>query len=496
MRTAFAILLVAATGVHAQDPIFEPNAKPTLVLKHGAGEGPAWHPELGLLFSGDEGIGRLARDGKQSVWRAKAGTNGLTFDREGRLIACEPVHGRVTRTEKDGTIKVLADKYDGHRFNQPNDVCLDSKGRIYFTDPCYGDRSKMEMTDAKGNKVEGVYRIDLDRKVQRILTYGEVDRPNGVRISADDKYLYVADNNNDKVGAARKLWRFDLKADGAADVASRKLLHDWGAARGPDGIKLDVKGRLYVAGGLNKENLPFETNDHKGGVYVFSPEGKLLTFLHIDRDEVTNTAFAGDDLRTLYITAGGTLWSIRTAVPGDVYWPAANGAKPAKDVSPEAKVKGLPYEAVIAAVAQEKGDPARGSQIYLSQTCNNCHTVKPSEPSKGPYLGDLGKRAKRDEILESILKPNEKILPGYETVALVLKTGQSLQGFLIRETDDELKLRDAQGVVLEVAKRDVEERNIRKTSVMPAELVDNISIADLASLVAYFESLQTPPRKK
>ncbi|MFO0865215.1 MAG: SMP-30/gluconolactonase/LRE family protein [Gemmataceae bacterium] len=496
MRITLAILLIAASSAFGQDPIFEPNAKPALVLKHGAGEGPAWHPELGLLFSGEEGIGRLSRDGKQSVWRAKAGTNGLTFDREGRLIACEPGQRRVTRTEKDGTIKVLTDKFDGYRFNQPNDVCLDSKGRIYFTDPCYGDRSKMEMVDAKGNKVEGVYRIDPDGKVQRILTHGEVDRPNGVRVSSDDKFLYVADNNNNKVGAARKLWRFDLKADGSVDVASKKLLHDWGTARGPDGIKLDAKGRLYVAGGLNKENLPFETNDNKGGVYVFSPEGKLLMFLHIDRDEVTNTAFAGDDLRTLYITAGGSLWSIRTAVPGDVYWPAAKGAKPAGKVSPEAKVKGVPYESIVATLAEEKGDPERGGQVFLSQTCNNCHTVKPSEPSKGPYLGDLGKRAKRDEILEAIVKPDAKILPGYETVSLVLKTGQSLQGFVIRETDDELKLRSAQGVVLEVAKRDVEQRAVRKQSIMPAELVDNITIADLASLVAYFESLQTPPRKK
>jgi len=429
-----AVLMISAGLVHADDGIFEPDAKPKQLLKHGAGEGPAWDPKLGLLFSGDEGIGRLDRDGKQSVWRAKAGTNGLTFDREGRLIACEPVLRRVTRTKQDGSLEVLAEKFEGHRFNQPNDVCLDSKGRVYFSDPCYGDRSKLEMVDAKGNKVEGVYRIDPDGTVQRILGFGDVDRPNGVRISADDKVLYVADNNNDKAGAARKLWRFDLKPNGDADLSSKKLLYDWGTARGPDGIKLDAKGRLFVAGGLNRENLPAETNDKKGGVYVISPEGKLLAFVHITQDEVTNTAFGGDDLKTLYITAGGTLWSIRTLVPGEVYWPAAKADKGSAEVTPESKVKGLPYEILATAVLKEKGDPVRGNQIYLSQTCNNCHTVKPTEPVKGPYLGDLGKRAKRPEILESIVKPNAKVMPGFETLFVNLKTGRSGRRAQHRET--------------------------------------------------------------
>jgi len=122
---------------------------------------------------------------------------------------------------------------------------------------------------------------------------------------------------------ARKLWRFDLKKDGTVDLASKKLLHDWGKGRGPDGVKQDQRGRLYVAGGLNKPNPPFEpANDIKGGIYVISPEGKLLDFLPVPRDEVTNCAFGGDDLKTLYITAGGTLYSIRTTTPGRVLFPA------------------------------------------------------------------------------------------------------------------------------------------------------------------------------
>jgi gluconolactonase len=164
--------------------------------------------------------------------------------------------------------------------------------------------------------IEGVYRIDLDGKVSRILGR-EVDRPNGVLMSADDRYLFVADNNNNSEKGARKLWRFDLKKDGSVNVASRKLLYDWGKGRGPDGVKQDQKGRLYVAGGLNKPNPPFEpAEDKKGGIYVLSIEGELLAFLPVPRDEVTNCAFGGDDLKTLYITAGGTLYSIRTTTPG------------------------------------------------------------------------------------------------------------------------------------------------------------------------------------
>src|SRR5207244_4060132 len=149
----------------------------------------------------------------------------------------------------------------------------------------------------------------------------ELDRPNGLLVSADDKYLFVADNNNSDLKGARKLWRFDLK-DGTVDFASKKMLYDWGTGRGPDGLKQDREGRLYVAGGLNKPNPPFEpAKDKKGGIYVFTPEGQLLTFLQVPRDEVTNCAFGGADLKTLYITGGGTLYSIRTTTPGRVLWP-------------------------------------------------------------------------------------------------------------------------------------------------------------------------------
>ena len=140
-------------------------------------------------------------------------------------------------------------------------------------------------------------------------------------VSADDRFLFVADNNNNMVGGARKLWRFELQADGTVKHESQTLLLDWKTGRGPDGMVLDKEGRLYVAGGLNEDRAPIETNDKKGGVYVFSPAGKFIEFVHVPRDEVTNCTFGGDDLKTLYITAGGSLWSIRCKSAGQMPWP-------------------------------------------------------------------------------------------------------------------------------------------------------------------------------
>ncbi|WP_202973936.1 SMP-30/gluconolactonase/LRE family protein [Fimbriiglobus ruber] len=236
------------------EPIFAPDSKLKAETAKGAGgEGPAWDPELGILTSGNGNVNRLARDGKASVYREKAGTNGLLFDKTGRLVACEAESRRITRTDREGAVTVLTDRFNGKRYNQPNDLTIDSQGRIYFSDPRYGSREGMEQLDAAGKTIEGVYRIDLDGKVARVIGR-EVERANGVLVSADDKFLYVADNNNDDLGGARKLWRFDLTADGTVDAKSKKLIHDWGTGRGPDGVKQDAKGRLYVAGGLNKPN--------------------------------------------------------------------------------------------------------------------------------------------------------------------------------------------------------------------------------------------------
>jgi gluconolactonase len=284
---------------------------PKLEGEMSAGEGPSWDPAGYLYFTGGNRISRRNTAGKVEIFRSPAGgANGTLIDSERRLLVCEALERRVTRTERNGSVTVLADRYEGKRFNSPNDLSIDSKGRVYFTDPRYGSRDNMEMP------VEGVYRIDAPGKVTRIIA-GEVNRPNGILVSPGDRYLYVADNNNNNRGGARKLWRFHLRPDGSIVPRSRKLIFDWRTSRGPDGFKMDRKGRLFVAAGLNKANPPSETAEpYKGGIYILSPAGKLLEFVPIPRDEVTNCAFGGADLKTLFVTAGGTLWSVPLRTPG------------------------------------------------------------------------------------------------------------------------------------------------------------------------------------
>ena len=301
----------------------------------GATEGPAWKD--GSLYFTDGGlINRMDANGRTTVFRDKAhahAANGLMFDREGRLIACESGARRVTRTEKNGSITVLADRFEGKRFNTPNDLCMDSKGRVYFTDPRYGPREGMEILDLhpsdsamavlkassddpvqqKRCPVEGVYRIDSPGKVTRIAV--EAERPNGILISPDDRYLYICDNNNNTVGGSRKLLRFELDKDGNAKPGSRKVIFDWKASRGPDGMKMDAAGRLYVAGGINKENQ-YENTEFKAGCYILSPSGRLLDFIPTAPDEACNCAFGGKDLKTLFITSGKHLWSVPVDTPG------------------------------------------------------------------------------------------------------------------------------------------------------------------------------------
>ena len=304
--------IIDHAGIFAQ-------AKPERVLSSDAGEGPAWHPKHGLVFSGPNGITNLKPGTDPELLLPNAGSNGLLFDRQGRLLVCQPRFRRFSRLNVEtGMLEVLTDQFEGKKYNQPNDVTFDSKGRLYFSDPKYGSRDGLEQLDAKGRPVEGVYRVDLDGTVDRIIEH-EVDRPNGLLVTPDDRYLFVADNNNNQVGAPRILWRFDLSAEGKIDSSSKKLIYNWRSGRGPDGMAVDHKGRLYVAGGRNQPNPPYETaGDYKGGIYVLSPTGKLLAFVPIPKDEVTNCTFAGDDLKTLYITAGGTLWKIATTTRGVV----------------------------------------------------------------------------------------------------------------------------------------------------------------------------------
>lgn len=288
-----------------------------LNAKH-AGEGPTWLAKTSaLLYVGNNRISSYHPSTGSSDFRNPVnGANGLLIDRNGRILCTEAGNRIVTRMESNGTLSIIAKSFNGRAFNSPNDLSIDSKGRIYFTDPRYGNRDNIEQKDDSGTPIEGVYRIDTDGSVHRILDRSSVDRPNGILVSPDEKYLFVADNNNSQ-GGTRKLWRFQLNPDGSVAPKSRHLLFDWKTSRGPDGLKVDQRGRLFVAAGLNRDNLPDETSrPYPGGVYVLSASGRLLDFIPIPDDEVTNCTFGGPDLKTLFITAGGNLWSVQLKEAG------------------------------------------------------------------------------------------------------------------------------------------------------------------------------------
>lgn len=313
-------LLITLFG-GSQGQVVPQNAKLEVASSVAFTEGPTYHADGSVYFS-DGANDRIMRSapGAQpgsgralGVYRNPSGrANGLIFDLEGRLVACEGGSRRVTRTEKDGRIAVLADSYQGKRFNSPNDLDIDKQGRLYFTDPRYGDRSGMEMDK------ECVYRIDPDGKVTRVID--DLERPNGIAVSPDQKTLYVVDNNNSLRGS-RKVYAYELRPNGS--TGARRVIHDFGTSRGGDGMCLDSQGNLYVTAGLNIPNPPAEGGKATAGVYIFSPTGKPLGVIPIPEDAVTNCTFGDPDLKTLYITAGKTLFRVRLNATGHLLWPTA-----------------------------------------------------------------------------------------------------------------------------------------------------------------------------
>ena len=304
--------------------LLAPDAKLTVAAGVCFLEGPAVDA-AGNLFVSDIAGNRILKvdaPGGVSTFRADSGrTNGNTFDAKGRLISCEGAENgpggrrRIVRTDlAAGEMEVLTDRYDGKRYNSPNDVVVDSRGRIWFTDPLYApDRSIMEHSH------EAVYRIDADGKVTRVITQPAIGRPNGLAITPDGKTLYVIDSNYIRPDGNRKIWAFDVADDGSA--GKQRQVYDFGRGRGGDGMRLDSRGNLWVAAGVSAPRTANETADVPTGVYVISPAGKLLGRIPIPEDVITNLAFGGEDKQTLYVTAGKTIFRIRTAVPGYSLYP-------------------------------------------------------------------------------------------------------------------------------------------------------------------------------
>jgi gluconolactonase len=258
-------------------------------------EGPALAPDGSILFSdiGDAIYRYDPKTGKTELFRRPSGrANGLMFNQQGDLIACEGANTggnrRISITTgiqgaKDGTVKTLADRYDGKRFNSPNDLAIDASGRVYFTDPRYVGGEPRELD------FEAVFLVAIDGVVK--IATREVTKPNGILVSPDGKTVYLADNNPQ---GNRHLVAFAVKSDGTLE--GKRVLFDFGGGRGIDGMALDTAGNIYAAAG---------TRD-KAGVYVFDPAGQPLAFLPTPGDP-TNCEFGGgSDSSTLYVTCANS----------------------------------------------------------------------------------------------------------------------------------------------------------------------------------------------
>lgn len=237
------------------------------------------------------------------------GSNGMTLDARGRLTVAGHAQRDVFRFESlspHATITILADRYQGKRLNSPNDLVYRSDGSLYFTDPPYGLRKQNDEDPEKELKVNGVYRIPHaleqkpgsapDRAALQLLI-SDLPRPNGIAFSPDEKYLYV--NNSEP---KKQWWRYRVLPDGK--VTDAKLLYDATSDKrvgGPDGMKVDEDGNIYSAA--------------PGGVWIFSPQGKLLAQITVP-ERVGNVAWGGSDRKTLYIAASTSIYRVKLNIPG------------------------------------------------------------------------------------------------------------------------------------------------------------------------------------
>lgn len=315
MRALILVMAIPAL-VHAGESIVPKDAKVEKLWGDGEfTEGPAYGPGPAIYFSdiGNRIMKFDEKTGKTTEFRNPSGrANGLDFDPKGRLVAAEGANTggnrRITATLTDGTVFSLADNWMGKKFNSPNDLTIDVKGRIYFTDPRYVGKEPREID------TESVYRLDPPPKggpgtrYQVTQIINDVQKPNGILLSPDMKTLYLADSPGAPKGK-RLLLSYALDENGA--VGKKTVLHDFGEDRGIDGMAIDIKGNIYATAGKGKT----------AGVTIFSPAGKKLDFIPTPEDP-SNCVFGGADHKMLYITAGRSLYRVQLTIEGfAVYWP-------------------------------------------------------------------------------------------------------------------------------------------------------------------------------
>jgi gluconolactonase len=270
-------------------------------------EGPVWHPEGSWLFVDVRAsrIYRLTPGGQPEIIRAQSGgSNGMTFDRQGRLLICEGEYRQVKRREPDGTYTPIAQRLGGKRLNRPNDIVTRSDGSIYFTDP--GGRLPPEERELG---FSGVHRIAPDGAL--INATADTEYPNGLAFSPDERVLYVAITRRDERCLEEKargevcphqfIRAFDVAADGS--LSHNRIFADMASAADgvPDGMKVDVEGRVYCTG--------------PEGVWVFDASGRQLGIMRLP-EIPANCAWGGPDHRTLLLTARTSVYAMRMKTPG------------------------------------------------------------------------------------------------------------------------------------------------------------------------------------
>lgn len=275
-------------------------------------EGPAWDGEV-VLFT-DIPNNRIMRydpsNGECTEFRTGTNeANGLMFDKAGHLYACEGGGGgrRMVRYNADGTTDVLVDRFEGKRLNSPNDLAFDAQGRIWFTDPRYGEKfDDMELGH------ESVFRLDPKPdggwEISRVTH--DTTKPNGLLISPDGKWLYVAQSHYGD--NKRELRGYPINDDGT--VGEYEVLHNFFPHRGIDGMCLDTEGNIVATAG-------WEQSGPGPMIYVFAPNGRVLETHPLPTDQPTNCTFGDADLQTLYVTAGGCLYRTRTERKGYLIYP-------------------------------------------------------------------------------------------------------------------------------------------------------------------------------
>lgn len=266
------------------------------VLATGFGftEGPVWDPH-GFVYVSDEEINKIFRvypDGHKEELIALGDPDGNTYDAQQQLIDCASVLRAIIRIKPDGTYAVLAERYDGKRFNSPNDVVMGPDGAFYFTDPT----SDLPKGQKQELDFQGVFRLDANGKVTLLTT--ELSQPNGLAFSPDGKRLYVDDSEK------RSIHVYDFQVDGT--IRNGRIFGEEPGGKGdgvPDGMRVDRLGNVYVTG--------------PQGIWVWNPAGHHLGTIVLP-EQPANLAWGDSDLRTLYITATTSIYKIKTNVSGFV----------------------------------------------------------------------------------------------------------------------------------------------------------------------------------